>query len=241
MLDKDFWDEYMRIYDAGLRGFFPYRKLLNDVACIVGEHRPHYLVDAGCGTGNLIRRLLSGTEPVGAIVGIEYNEAALERARKKFGKSRKVRLIRANLGLGGWVSIFEKKRPDCVVSVNVLYALQDPRVFLSSAHTVLKRGGILVVTNPYLAEPKRVLRAHERWLRERATPAQRKRDKQAQGARERLAMMNDRIAEELKGAGAHAWSVRKLAREICFHDFEILQARDDAYCGVNTLVVARRK
>jgi len=46
------------------------------------------------------------------------------------------------------------------VSVNVLYALEDPEAFLKECNRLLAPGGQLILANPWRAEQSRVWRTH---------------------------------------------------------------------------------
>lgn len=155
--DEHFWERYFRHYDA-LDGAPPYRDLQDRVAELSGTGR---VLDAGCGTGNLLRRLVAkGAKPV----GLDASRAGLARARTKVPR---VSLVHARL---------EEPLPfpdasfDAVTSVNALYALSaaGQGKFLAEAHRVLVRGGTLLVASPLPhSRPLAVYgESVRRWLRD---------------------------------------------------------------------------
>jgi SAM-dependent methyltransferase len=155
--DEAFWERYFRHYDA-LDGAPPYRDLQDRVAELAGTGR---VLDAGCGTGNLLRRLVvRGARPV----GLDANRAGLARARSKVPG---VPLVHASLEEA---LPFPDASFDTVTSVNVLYALTaaGQARFLADARRVLAPGGALVVASPLPhSRPLAVYgESLRRWLRE---------------------------------------------------------------------------
>lgn len=138
--DEPFWERYFRYYDA-LDEAPPYRALQERVAELVAPAPGGRVLDAGCGTGNLVYRLRArGAE----VVALDANRAGLRRTR---GKARSTPLLHASL---------ERPLPladgvvDAVACVNVLYTLTAAgrRTFLAESRRVLRPGGCLVLANP---------------------------------------------------------------------------------------------
>src|SRR5215475_4241463 len=75
-----FWDCYASCYDGLLRSI-PYRRLLDQtIGCVpVGAAS---LLDAGCGTGNLLAAIRRRRRDI-ALHGTDFSEAMLRRARLK--------------------------------------------------------------------------------------------------------------------------------------------------------------
>lgn len=99
------------------------------------------LLDAGCGTGGLIRRLVprrSGWR----WTGIELSPVAVGLARDRIGAI-------ADLLTGSVTALpFENCTFDAVVAADVLYHLDDDMAALREFHRVLRPDGILVVNVP---------------------------------------------------------------------------------------------
>lgn len=134
-----FWNIYARSYD-GLLKIIPYQRLAERVAdSVPAEART--LLDAGCGTGNLLQ-VMVGRHPRMTVEGIDRSPAMLARARTK--------LETARLTLGD----LNRKLPyaagtfDVVTCVNALYAVADVEGTLRELRRVLKPGGTLIVTSP---------------------------------------------------------------------------------------------
>jgi len=116
-------------------------------------------LDAGCGTGGLLKAL----SPRFRVVGIDYSQLALSLARRKVGYG----LIRAsveNLPFGDGTF-------DVVTSMDVLYhmGVRDDVASLREMRRVLKPGGVLLINLPafeFLRGPHdRVIATRHRYTR----------------------------------------------------------------------------
>lgn len=126
-----FWRIQGWLYDA-LFVLVPHRRLVEGVAqdLKLGEK----VLDAGCGSG----RLASWSQA--DVTGLDFSDSVLRVAATR---SRK--LVRANL-CGGVP--FRDGSFDAVVSLNVLYAVPDPKSALGEMARVLKPGGKLILATP---------------------------------------------------------------------------------------------
>ena len=100
---------------------------------------PGALLDAGCGTGGLLRRLAG--KSTRALVGLEFNPEAARRAGAKSGA----------LTTGGDANRlpFAGASFGALVSMDVLcHRAVDPSLALAEFHRVLKPGGALVLNLP---------------------------------------------------------------------------------------------
>src|SRR5262245_46378221 len=122
-----FWDCYARFYDGLLHTIF-YRRLVNQVAeCVpVGTAT---LLDAGCGTGNLLMAIRQ-RHPSIKVYGIDFSEAMLKRAR---AKSPDGQFLPGDLNAE---LPYADKSFDVVTCVNVLYAVANPERTLAELRRV---------------------------------------------------------------------------------------------------------
>ena len=100
---------------------------------------PGALLDAGCGTGGLLRRLAG--KSTRALVGLDFNPEAARRAGAKSGA----------LTTGGDANRlpFADASFGALVSLDVLcHRALDPAAALAEFHRVLKPGGALVLNLP---------------------------------------------------------------------------------------------
>ena len=155
-----FWDWYARFYD-GLLDTIPYRAMVCKVAdCVpVGTAA---LLDAGCGTGNLLG-LIREQRPCVALHGIDFSEAMLRRAKAKVPEAR---FIAGDLNAA---LPYPDESFDAVTCINVFYSLREPGRTLAELRRILKPGGKLIISSP-LAQPRirAFIQAHATeagWLR----------------------------------------------------------------------------
>jgi methylase of polypeptide subunit release factors len=89
VLDDRFWDIYMRVYDLGVATPQPYQKLLDEVIGLLPKNLDHsVVVETGCGTGNVLKRLFVTHDP-DTVYGLERNELALKIAQPKLQRARR--------------------------------------------------------------------------------------------------------------------------------------------------------
>lgn len=148
------WDRYAKCYDA-LTKLLPYQELSTSVYDALSPTPDDYILDAGCGTGNIITQVCQ--KGAGAkLVGVDRSSNMLARAARKHPKG--VSLLRADLNrpLPFKDDLFTK-----VVSSNVLYAMRNPEQTLREIARVLKAHGMLVLVTPkYGYENGLILKAH---------------------------------------------------------------------------------
>lgn len=144
MSEKLLWQLYARVYDGILLRFLPYQRLLRRVTGALNPAPGWHVLDAGCGTGNLLGHLVR-TQPDVRVTGVDFAPAMLRRARMKFKSLSGVTLRDADLNRP---LAFADGEFDGVVCVNVLYALGEPALLLKEFNRVLNKNGILVLVNP---------------------------------------------------------------------------------------------
>jgi ubiquinone/menaquinone biosynthesis C-methylase UbiE len=139
-----FWNNYSTYYDCLYR-LMPYRKLLWDAFEALDLTPGLRVLDAGCGTGNLERFIAEKNHPPVTIDAIDFSSAMLSRARANCIDLDYVRFTQADLGER---LPFEDATFDRVVSIHVLYALENQDATMRELLRVLKPEGKLVLANP---------------------------------------------------------------------------------------------
>ncbi len=138
-----FWNLYSRCYDCTY-GLMPYRKLLWDSYEALELGAGMQMLDAGCGTGNFELFISEKNPPPVEIEAIDFSPAMLSRAKKKCQHLDNLNFEQIDLNK-------ELKYPDKtfdrILSINVLYALEDSYFTLQEFLRVLKPGGKMVITS----------------------------------------------------------------------------------------------
>lgn len=134
------WDSYARCYDT-LTQLRPYQELIESVVRHIPQSAKSIL-DAGCGTGTLLRNLAT-RRPEARLFGIDGSPQMLALARAKLADTtstiKQSDLESSDTFVGTY---------DCIVSTNVLYTLRDPREFLERIRNSLATNGQLVIATP---------------------------------------------------------------------------------------------
>ncbi|HHT45788.1 MAG TPA: class I SAM-dependent methyltransferase [Firmicutes bacterium] len=148
-----FWQLYALVYDRILLSLLPYRRLQDAVAKSLNPRSEAYILDAGCGTGNLLYHLIR-LKPEVKAVGIDFAPAMIRRARLKCRKYRthRQRIYLRKVDLNSKIP-YNNGEFQAVACINVLYAVKRPDFLLREINRVLKdRGRLVLVTPPY--QPK---------------------------------------------------------------------------------------
>lgn len=111
---------------------------------MVGPEQGEMILDAGCGTGNILHALYE-VNPFASLCGIDLSENMLQRAQEKFTQYRNVAFMKGDLDkeLMFFDNSFTK-----VVSVNVLYAVASPWNTLREFWRIMRPQARLVIVTP---------------------------------------------------------------------------------------------
>lgn len=132
------WDIYAECYDALLH-ITPYQQLLHQARDTLQLHPNSRLLDLCCGTGNFISTLPCRDIKIS---GVDFSVSMLQRAQQKHPL---VEFIHADVNK---TLPFEDQIFDSVVSINALYALQNPEAILCEISRILIPEGTLVLATP---------------------------------------------------------------------------------------------
>ncbi len=138
-----FWDTYSKYYD-GVYQLMPYRKLLWDAFEALDMQPGMRILDAGCGTGNFEHFVAEKDHPPVEIDAVDFSKEMLARARTKCAHLDHVRFAQADLN--GRLP-FPDATFDRIVSINVLFALEDWDATVREFLRVLKPEGRMVLTS----------------------------------------------------------------------------------------------
>ena len=145
---RGFFDAWARVYDVPLVQWVTYRPVHDAVLRALRRHAPVSVLDLGCGTGQLLRRLADEL-PVGRLVGCDFSAGMLAHATTRLGGARcSPTLIRGDaLRLP-----FRDGAFDAVVSTEAFHWFPDQDAAIAEIGRVLVPGGLLLLAfvNPPL-------------------------------------------------------------------------------------------
>ena len=132
---KEGYDKYASVYDKknDFLNQFEGEIILKMIRGIDGKK----VLDVGCGTGRLIKKLL---ERNSIVTGIDVSEEMLKIARKKFKSTEFVEGDAEKLP-------FKDESFDIVTASFLIVHLKNLRKFFDEAYRILKPGGTFIVTN----------------------------------------------------------------------------------------------
>jgi SAM-dependent methyltransferase len=136
------WNLYAACYDL-VAGLAPYQDTLDEVVAALDLRPGMRVLDAGCGTGALEARLVQ-RHPDVEVVAVDASPAMLARARQRPWPVSP-RFVAENIDD---FLTKEKRQFDRVVSVNLIWALADPRRTIEHMADCLAQGGRMVHTTP---------------------------------------------------------------------------------------------
>jgi ubiquinone/menaquinone biosynthesis C-methylase UbiE len=98
-----------------------------------------HVLDAGCGTGGLLRRLREA-QPAWKLTGLDFSPLACQLARERTG---------GEIVQGSVAALpFAAATFDAITSCDVVCQVADPALAVREFHRVLRPGGIVVLTMP---------------------------------------------------------------------------------------------
>ena len=134
-----FWDLYARCYDS-IATLQPYQALMSKIVENIPKSTSR-LLDAGCGTGNVLVAIKKFYKHINCI-GIDFSPVMLCRAMQKLPLVN-FRQLSLNEKLP-----FPDKCFDVVTCIKVLFAVPDAAYTIKELKRVLKEGGVLIVESP---------------------------------------------------------------------------------------------
>lgn len=146
---KDYFDAiYVPIYDTTTGQMNCYQNLQSKCIKKLDVKEGNNVFCAGVGTGNEISIMLSNTKCAN-IVGIDYSEPSIKRAKEKFAGFKNVLLQLGNIH----DLQFNDESFDRVSCICVLDFVKDQYNAIEEIARILKIGGKLVITYPLMKKP----------------------------------------------------------------------------------------
>ncbi|MDA0208224.1 MAG: class I SAM-dependent methyltransferase [bacterium] len=194
-MNLDDWKRYFGGEDRGdgdKRGAYervveflaPHRQLVKELVELSQIENGMRIVDTGCGVGAVVRELIA-TGKIIDIVGLDFNDLAIARAKQRFPN---VDFYVQDLSMDSWWKNkdIEEGSADIVTSSNLLYALPEVKWYLKGVHALLKSEGRFVLTNPRgkKPDPAPIFKEQERYMIEDASEDERKHWSEVQNNRE---------------------------------------------------------
>ena len=136
------WNLYAACFDL-VAGLAPYQDMLDEVVAALDLRPGMRVLDAGCGTGALEARLAL-RHPEVEVVGVDASPAMLARARRR-PWSVSPRFVEGDIDN---FLANQEGRFDRVASVNLIWALAEPRRTIEHMAGCLVQGGRMVHTTP---------------------------------------------------------------------------------------------
>lgn len=142
ILEKDFWDRYLKVYDV-LSNLIPYRQTLQDILDLIDSTNKTIVLDVGCGTANIIKLFLDEKKEFNTIIGVDSSDVALKIASDKI-QNRDVSFNFVNLSSP--LPFFDDEF-DYLIMNNVLHSIQvrDRLRLFKELFRITKPGGKIIV------------------------------------------------------------------------------------------------
>ena len=143
---KDFkFDRRAEAYDEGIEGKFSQR-FYSALLSLLDLNPSDTVLDAGCGTGHLLRRM-SGLQDINGY-GIDTEPKMTEQAKRKCPEMT-IMLSPCEQ------TPFENEKFDAVTACMAYHHFPGKKEFAEEAQRILKKGGCLYIADPYFPYPVR--------------------------------------------------------------------------------------
>jgi ubiquinone/menaquinone biosynthesis C-methylase UbiE len=117
------------------------REFYDEVADVVAVLHPRFLLDAGCGTGHLLRAVMDRIAPPERVVGLDQTKAGVAHLASLLPVAEAV--------IGDAFDLpFEDSSFDVVLCTEVLEHVRQPESLLAELTRVCRPAGTLVLTVP---------------------------------------------------------------------------------------------
>jgi len=141
-----FWDIRSWFYFS-LRHLMPYKQLLEDIIQKLEIKPNQYILDAGCGIGNLENVIIQKKISNLKIKAIDFSRKMLTQAWTKIKDTHNVHIDFFQTDLDNPLP-YEDETFHRIVSSNVIYALDNPYFTIKEFYRILRTGGRLVLVTP---------------------------------------------------------------------------------------------
>ncbi|MDR3594980.1 class I SAM-dependent methyltransferase [Clostridium sp.] len=133
------YNKQAEIYDERGDGKFV-APMYDEIVSRIMKAKPKKILDVGCGTGNVLRRLVANNDL--SLYGLDISENMIQTARKNLGN-------KAELKIGDSEYIpWEEDSFDVVVCNASFHHYPNPEKVLLEIKRVLKRTGTLIIGDP---------------------------------------------------------------------------------------------
>ncbi len=138
------FDRWSSTYDADGLQTLTYRPIHDAVLARLKGEEPKVILDLGCGTGQLTRRLI-GRFPASLVVGVDYSAGMLAEAAERLPTATPagIALLRADAQHLG----FRENSVDVIVCTESFHWYEDQPGALAGLAKILRPGGRLVIAS----------------------------------------------------------------------------------------------
>jgi ubiquinone/menaquinone biosynthesis C-methylase UbiE len=144
MLSRFYWDTYSLAYDL-VDNLYPHKEIIVKISDIFAKKSPAKILDAGCGTGNLIATLNEKMKD-STIYGVDISYSMLQRAYRKLERKNNNEIKFFNIDISKGLP-FPDEFFDGIACVHVINYLDKPRFVCKEFERTLKNGGDLILVS----------------------------------------------------------------------------------------------